>query len=50
VELAVIAHIRHAETEYDALLAKGNERWEARNQVKDVVNQVLADWKKAGRL
>jgi hypothetical protein len=50
VELAVIAHIRHAETPYDTLLAKGYERWEARNQVKDVVNQVLADWKRAGRL
>jgi len=47
VELAVVAHIRHAETGYDALLAKGYERWEARNQVKDAVYRVLAKWKKA---
>jgi hypothetical protein len=50
VELAVIAHIRHTETPYDTLLATGYERWEARNQVKEAVNQVLADWKRAGRL
>jgi len=50
VELTVIAHIRHAETPYDTLLAKGYERWEARNQVKDAVDRVLADWKRAGRL
>ena len=45
VELAVIAHIRHAETRYDALLAKGYERWEARSQVKEAVNRVLGEWK-----
>jgi len=32
VHLAVIAHIRHAETGYDALLAQGCERSEARTQ------------------
>jgi hypothetical protein len=46
VELAVIAHIRHVETPYDALLAKGDERWEARNQVKEKVNRVLDNWKR----
>ena len=45
VELAVSAHIRHAETEYDALLANGYERREARNQVKGAVDRVLAQWK-----
>ena len=44
VRLAVIAHIRHAETEYDALLAGGYDRREARVQVKRAVNQILARW------
>jgi hypothetical protein len=30
VRLSVIAHIRHVETNYDELLAKGYDRWEAR--------------------
>lgn len=45
VELAVIAHIRHAETEYDVLLAHGHERWEARLQIDAAVQKVLARWK-----
>jgi hypothetical protein len=44
VQLAVIAHIRHTETEYDALLAGGLERWEARAQVEGAVARVLAQW------
>jgi hypothetical protein len=44
VRLAVIAHIRHAETRYDELLARGFERWEAREQVSVAVDQVLAQW------
>jgi len=44
VRLAVIAHIRHTKTEYDALLASGYDRWEARVQVKGAVNQVLVCW------
>jgi hypothetical protein len=44
IRLAVIAHIRHAETNYDELLANGYERWEAREQVDDAVEQVLAEW------
>ena len=44
VRLAVLAHIRHAETQYDALLAAGCERWEARAQVQDDVAQVLSQW------
>lgn len=27
VRLAVIAHMRHVETNYDALLAQGDDRW-----------------------
>jgi hypothetical protein len=44
VRLAVIAHIRHTETQYDDLLARGYERWEARAQVKKAVAQVLSGW------
>ncbi len=44
VRLAVIAHIRHAETDYDELLAQGCERWEARAEVQAAVAQVLRAW------
>jgi hypothetical protein len=44
IRLAVIAHIRHVETEYDTLLASGYERREARAQVEAVVARVLARW------
>lgn len=45
IELAVIAHIRHAETEYDALLTNDLSRCEARDQVKDDVDRVIARWR-----
>ena len=48
VELAVIAHIRHTETDYDSLLAKGYERLEARDQVGSVVARILARWAEPG--
>lgn len=44
IHLAVMAHIRHAETPYDALLARGYDRWEARAQVEGAVGRVLARW------
>jgi hypothetical protein len=44
VRLAVIAHIRHAETDYDDLLAQGLDRWDARAQVEEDVAQVIAKW------
>lgn len=44
VRLAVRAHVRHVETEYDSLLSKGIERWEARNRVAGLVDDVLARW------
>jgi hypothetical protein len=44
VRLAVIAHVRHRETKYDELLAKGHERWEARTAVEEAVNRVLRKW------
>jgi len=44
IRLAVIAHIRHVETEYDQLLANGQDRREARAAVEAVVSRVLARW------
>lgn len=45
VLLAVIAHIRHAETNYDELLSRGMDRPLAREQVKDEIGEVLDLWK-----
>lgn len=47
VRLAVTAHVRHTETRYDELLAKGYERWEAREQVEEEVLRVLVKWESA---
>jgi len=44
VRLAVIAHVRHAETDYDALLAQGPDRGEARAAVEGAVHRLLARW------
>ncbi len=44
VRVAVIAHIRHVETQYDKLLLKGYERQDARKQVEEQVKQVLKKW------
>lgn len=44
IRLAVIAHVRHAETEYDRLLARGYDRWDARSVVESQVNSVLLRW------
>jgi len=43
--LAVIAHIRHAETHYDELLAQGWDRSLSREQVEDKVGEILALWR-----
>jgi hypothetical protein len=43
--LAVIAHIRHAETNYDELLSQGMDRWLARDEVENEIEKVLARWK-----
>lgn len=44
VRLAVIAHVRHAETKYDEHLIRGVERHEAREQVEGAIGRVLARW------
>ena len=47
VLLAIAAHLRHAQTDYDVLLAAGVERHEARRGVRDRVDAVLAEWRGA---
>jgi len=49
IRLAVLAHVRHAETRYDELLAGGVDRWDARAEVEDAVKRTLTAWESAGR-
>ena len=44
VDLAVIAHIRHAHTDYDVLLMRGTARLDARALVREKIDRVLAKW------
>jgi len=44
IDLAVRAHIRHAETQYDQLLARGDDRHEARRSIAALVDQVAKRW------
>jgi hypothetical protein len=44
VRLAVEAHIRHSETDYDKLLRQGLDRRDARHEVRDRVWQVIEGW------
>jgi hypothetical protein len=42
--LAVIAHIRHTETNYDEFVSQGIDRSLAREGVKDEIDKVLTRW------
>jgi len=44
VDLAVIAHIRHVETQYDQLLARCWDRGDARASVAESVHRVRMKW------
>jgi hypothetical protein len=44
IYLAVSAHIRHGKTQYDKLLAKGYDRYDARDAVKEKVNHIIKKW------
>ena len=46
MQLAVVAHVRHDETPYDELLARGLERRHARDLVREGVDRVLSRWRK----
>ncbi|KAF2196426.1 hypothetical protein GQ43DRAFT_257513 [Delitschia confertaspora ATCC 74209] len=48
VELAVVAHVRHQHTEYDALLKTGMVRQDARVQVRKNIQEVLRKWEGKG--
>lgn len=44
VTLAVIASVRHEDTDYDSLLMSGVPRDEARERIRDTIDRVLAAW------
>jgi len=48
VTLAARAHVRHAHTDYDLLLAEGRERLEARDAVAEKVDEILVRWQYGG--
>jgi hypothetical protein len=45
LELAVLASVRHQDSEYDQLLMSGVDRVTARERVRDQVNAVLCGWR-----
>jgi len=47
IRLAVIAHLRHKETEYDTLLSKGYDRSSARVLVEETINTILDRWEES---
>jgi hypothetical protein len=47
VRLAVVAHVRHRETDYDQLLASGMDRHVARDQVATQVRELIRRWQGA---
>jgi hypothetical protein len=46
IHLAVIAHLRHRETEYDRFLSKGFDRREARAVVQPKIERLLQQWER----
>jgi hypothetical protein len=44
ITLAVVASVRHEDTDYDLLLMSGTPREIARDQVRPVIDKVLATW------
>jgi hypothetical protein len=44
ITLAVIASVRHEDTDYDALLMSGLPRFEARDRVRPAIDDVLGAW------
>ncbi len=44
VRLAVVAHVRHRETKYDELLARGHDRRDVRIAVAKAVMRTLESW------
>ncbi len=44
VRLAVIAHIRHAETKYDELFLSGRNKETARGEIREHLDRILKKW------
>ncbi|GAA4563190.1 DUF2293 domain-containing protein [Planotetraspora kaengkrachanensis] len=49
ITLAVVASVRHLDTDYDRLLMSGVPRMEARDRIRSRVEEVLTDWRSAPR-
>lgn len=49
INLAVIASIRHQETDYDTLLMAGWSRDAARDKVRPAIDRILATWRRPSR-
>lgn len=47
VTVAVVASVRHLDSDYDRLLMAGVERAEARDQIRPVIDEVLDRWRQA---
>jgi hypothetical protein len=47
VTLAVVASVRHVDTDYDELLMSGVPRADARDQISAAIDRVLAAWRSA---
>ena len=47
VRLAVVAHVRHAETGYDRFLLQGCDRQAARSRVARMVDEIVDRWERA---
>jgi hypothetical protein len=45
VRLAVIAHVRHTETDYDSLLSSMFDKKSARKLIRDKVDEIISLWK-----
>jgi hypothetical protein len=45
IELAVVAHIRHAETTYDNEFGKGKIKREIRAELNPTIRKILAGWR-----
>ena len=44
IALAVVASIRHEDTDYDELLMTGTARADAKTRIKPAIDRVLAAW------
>lgn len=47
ISLAVVASVRHQDTQYDALLMAGMSRDAARDQVRPAIDRILATWRRS---